>query len=302
MGNWLGGPLHCQCWTRQGDTVPDGRAGSVSRRPRSWSPGPSLLAAEPAPEAARLRHLRVCLVPQDAGLVGGALGETGESGHLPALELHLRRCPRRVPVPRLVPRLRCSPETAFAEEKLRPRAGKGLVQPPAHCPASGTPVPSLGGAGQQRPIPLNTKWPLGGSGAQTGLGKHSCPTGCGVITGGLLPDEGGARHREAGHGPAPDDAARPGWRAGRVWAGSRWSRVSQARQRARGGERGGPAGGTWQRMAPSSPRSSWPGRAREQQPRTRVRLGCIRLLQSLPVTLGKSLKLCQPLSPPTARG
>ena len=33
-----------------------------------------------------------------------------------------------------------------------------------------------------------------------------------------------------------------------------------------------------------------------------VGLGCIRLLQSLPVTLGKSLKLCQPLSPPTARG
>lgn len=31
-------------------------------------------------------------------------------------------------------------------------------------------------------------------------------------------------------------------------------------------------GGTWQRMAPSSPRSSWPGRAREQQPRTRVRV------------------------------
>lgn len=210
VGNWLRGPLHRQCWIRQGDTVPDGCAGSVSRWPRSCSPGPSLLAAEPALEAAQLRHLRVRLVPQDAGLVGGALGEMGESGHLPVLEPHLRRCPRRVPVPRLAPCLHCSPETAFAEEKLRPRAGKGLAQPPAHCLASGTPVPSLRGAGQQRPIPLNTKWPLGGSGAQTGLGKHPCPTGCGVITGGLPPDEGGARHREAGHGPAPDDAARPG--------------------------------------------------------------------------------------------
>lgn len=116
----------------------------------------------------------------------------------------------------------------------------------------------------------NSHWE--GQGAQTGLGKHPCPTGCRVITDGLPPDEGGARHREAGHSPAPDNTVHPGWGAGWVWEGFWWSRASQAQRRARGGGRGGPVGGTWQRMAPSSPRSGWTGRAREQWPQTRVRL------------------------------
>lgn len=73
-------PCAHQCWTRQGDTVPgQGRAGWSAGSPE---PGTQalLLAAErpPPPEAARLRHLRVRLVPQDAGLVGGALEEMVE--------------------------------------------------------------------------------------------------------------------------------------------------------------------------------------------------------------------------------
>ena len=205
----------------------------------AWPPAPSVLD-----QAGRHRARRVCGVGQQVapklqprplppGRRARPGGRTAETLTGPSRPTGCRSgwwCPGRDGGVRPPTRPRAPPEAVSTQgpgappgalPPLLPRDGvcrgeteaqsrEGAGSAPSPLPGLGAPVPSLRGAGQQRPIPLNTKWPLGGSGAQTGLGKHPCPTGCGVITGGLPPDEGGARHREAGHGPAPDDAARPG--------------------------------------------------------------------------------------------
>lgn len=110
-----------------------GTAPCKDRSPeQEMAPPPQALPPrEPALEAPGLKarmDLHICLVPQDTGLVGGAL-ERGErsQGHVsppsPApgsLPGSTHRCSRRSAYT-------CSSKRRCLRRKLRPRAGKGLT-------------------------------------------------------------------------------------------------------------------------------------------------------------------------------
>lgn len=138
---WVGGMLpQSQTWARD-HARHSGPEQEMAPPPRAQPPREPTLEA---PGHKAWMDLHICLVPQDTGLVGGAL-ERGErsQGHVgplsPApgsLPGSTHRCAR-------FSAYTCSSERRCLRRQLRPRAGKGLAQHPPHCcVASGSPGPA----------------------------------------------------------------------------------------------------------------------------------------------------------------